>query len=210
MTSVAQHRRRGRPPKSEDGYSETRQTLIREGVAALTEKGFVASGLEELLARAQVPKGSFYYYFPSKEAFGLVLIEAYAAYFNTKLARWLKDDSAPPAERLRHFIADACRGMERHGFRRGCLVGTLGQELGALPDTYRTALRDVLTGWEDRLTACLLPIDPTRARAWARFFWTGWEGAVLRARLERSTAPLRAFEDGFLTLIAAEHASPPR
>ncbi|WP_342626944.1 TetR family transcriptional regulator C-terminal domain-containing protein [Nguyenibacter vanlangensis] len=201
MNSVAQQRRRGRPPKSEDGYSATRQKLIREGVAALTEKGFIASGLEELLARAQVPKGSFYYYFPSKEAFGLVLIEAYAAYFNAKLDRWLKDESTVPVERLRNFIADACQGMERHAFRRGCLIGNLGQELGALPDDYRTALRDVLNGWENRLTDCLLPIDSDRARGWARFFWTGWEGAVLRARLERSVAPLRVFEDGFMALI---------
>lgn len=200
---MVQQRRRGRPPKSDDGYSLTRQRLIREGVAALTEKGFVASGLEELLTRAQVPKGSFYYYFSSKEAFGLVLIDAYAGYFNAKLDRWLKDEKTEPGERLRNFIADACRGMERHGFRRGCLIGNLGQELVALPDEYRTALRDVLRGWEDRLTACLLPVDSVRARDWARFFWTGWEGAVLRARLERSTAPLRDFEDGFIRLILA-------
>ncbi|MFS3137766.1 TetR family transcriptional regulator C-terminal domain-containing protein [Gluconacetobacter sacchari] len=166
MTSMVQRRRRGRPPKSDDGYSLTRQRLIREGVAALTEKGFVASSLEELLTRAQVPKGSFYYYFASKEAFGLVLIDAYAAYFNTKLDRWLKDEKTEPVERLRNFIADAGRGMERHGFRRGCLIGNLGQELVILPDAYRTALRDVLRGWEDRLTACLLPVDSVRARDW--------------------------------------------
>ncbi|GBQ62085.1 transcriptional regulator [Ameyamaea chiangmaiensis NBRC 103196] len=203
MTSMVQQRRRGRPPKSDDGYSLTLQRLIREGVVALTEKGFVASGLEELLTRAQVPKGSFYYYFASKEAFGLVLIDAYASYFNAKLDRWLKDEKTEPVERLRNFIADACRGMERYGFRRGCLIGNLGQELVALPDAYRTALRDVLRGWEDRLTACLLPVDSVRARDWARFFWTGWEGAVLRARLERSAAPLRDFEDGFIRLIMA-------
>src|SRR4051794_35760219 len=57
--------RRGRPPKRVPSYGETREALIRAGVAALSEKGFSATGLDEILRSVGVPKGSFYHYFPS-------------------------------------------------------------------------------------------------------------------------------------------------
>ena len=60
-------RRRGRPPKHLQGFSETRDALLHSGVEILTEKGFSASGLDEILKRVNVPKGSFYHYFDSKD-----------------------------------------------------------------------------------------------------------------------------------------------
>ena len=79
-------RRRGRPPKA--GLVDARDRLVRSGVAILTEKGFSAVGLDEILKSAGIPKGSFYHYFDGKEAFGAALIDAYAAYFARKLDRW--------------------------------------------------------------------------------------------------------------------------
>ena len=78
-------RTRGRPRKDPAEYEERRELLIRVGVELLTEKGFVSTGLDEVVKKAGVPKGSFYAYFESKEAFGLVLIDSYAQYFNSKL-----------------------------------------------------------------------------------------------------------------------------
>ena len=81
MEAGAAPRRRGRPPKSPGGYGQTRNALVRAGVVALTEKGFSATGIEEILQRLGVPKGSFYHYFASKEEYGSELIGSYAAYF---------------------------------------------------------------------------------------------------------------------------------
>ena len=76
---------RGRPSKSAKQTDENRQRLTAVGVALLTKKGFGATGLDEVTAKAGLPKGSFYAYFDSKEAFGLVLIDAYADFFNKML-----------------------------------------------------------------------------------------------------------------------------
>jgi TetR/AcrR family transcriptional regulator, transcriptional repressor for nem operon len=182
--------------------AQTRDKLIRTGVEFLTEKGFVATGLDGLLKAARVPKGSFYYYFDSKEDFGLKIIEAYAAYFNAKLNRCLNDRDLSSRDRIRNFMDDARSGMIRHDFRRGCLVGNLGQELTVLPEQFRRALNDVMRQWEARMASCLNDdYDADTAQNLAVFFWIGWEGAVLRARLERSVLPLDVFGDGFLTLL---------
>ena len=128
-------RRRGRPPKHLDGGVDTRELLLRAGVAALTEKGFAATGIDEVLRRVGVPKGSFYHYFDSKEAFGAALIARYGDYFARKLERHFTDQSLAPMARLRAFIADAQAGMARFDYQRGCLIGNLGQEMGA-PEWY--------------------------------------------------------------------------
>jgi TetR/AcrR family transcriptional repressor of nem operon len=199
-------RKRGRPPKVAGDYRETREALCDAGVAALTEKGFSATGIDEILRSVGVPKGSFYHFFESKEAFGAELISRYAEYFARKLDRFLLDEKLTPLARIEGFCADAERGMRRYGFRRGCLVGNLGQEMGALPESFRAQLVEVLQDWQGRMAACLERARAVReipARAdcaqWAAFFWVGWEGAVLRAKLERKAAPLRLFSELFLT-----------
>jgi TetR/AcrR family transcriptional regulator, transcriptional repressor for nem operon len=202
-------RRRGRPPKGAGDYGETRESLVRAGLEVLTEKGLSAAGLDEILRRVAVPKGSFYHYFSSKEAFGLELVERYNAYFSRKLDRFLSDPSLSPLQGLQAFIADAASGMARHDFRRGCLVGNLGQEMGALPEPFRARLMAVFADWQVRVEACLEAARkageiPQNAdcRRLAEVFWIGWEGAVLRAKLEQNAAPLKAYAEFFLAGIA--------
>lgn len=205
-------RRRGRPPRNPvEPRQDTRELLVRTGVAVLTEKGYSSVGIDEILRLVQVPKGSFYHYFDSKEAFGHVLIAAYADYFARKLDRWFLDAATPPLQRLHHFIDDAREGMRRHGFQRGCLVGNLGQEMGALPESFRAQLEQVFLDWQTRTAACLA--DAQRAgeistrfdcAVLAQFFWIGWEGAILRAKLGRSAAPLDVYAAGFFQLLRGD------
>lgn len=190
---------------SSAAYASTRNVLLRCGMELLTEQGFHATGLDAVLKRATVPKGSFYYYFGSKETFGLAVMDAYDDYFGRKLDRWLANESRAPLDRLHDFVADASAGMRKHKFTRGCLVGNLSQELGALPEQYRARLDSILSGWQHKVASTLLcarqqgalPVDVDCERL-AEFFWISWEGAVLRARLVRSERPLNVFIDSFL------------
>jgi TetR/AcrR family transcriptional regulator, transcriptional repressor for nem operon len=207
--TAAPIRRRGRPPKALAGFSQTREALVRAGVVALTEKGFSATGIDEILRSVDVPKGSFYHYFGSKEAFGAVLIDSYADYFARRLDRFFLNERRAPLDRLHDFIIDASAAMERFSWSRGCLVGNLGQEMGALPESYRQRLFAVFVDWQQRTARCLRLAQAEGAiRAdldcyWlAEFFWIGWEGAVLRAKLERRPEPLDSFARGFFAMIA--------
>lgn len=209
--------RRGRPPRHrsrDDG--DTRALLLRSGLALLTEKGYSAVGVDEVLRLAGVPKGSFYHYFTGKEDFGRATVAAYAGYFAAKLDRWLLDDNLTPLARLAGFIGDAIGGMKRHGFRRGCLVGNLGQEMGSLPEPFRAELIAVLEDWQRRTAACLeaarhageIAGDSDCAML-AETFWIGWEGAVLRAKLERRARPLEVFAASFHRLLPPPAAPSP-
>ncbi|MCA0946879.1 TetR/AcrR family transcriptional regulator [Salipiger pacificus] len=202
--------RRGRPPGVPEA-SQARRNLIRAGLEHLTEKGYSSVGVDEILKTAKVPKGSFYHHFRNKADFGLALIAAYDTYFAGLLDQAFLDEDRSPLERLGLFTLMAEEGMARHGFRRGCLVGNLGQEMGALPDDFRGALVDVLETWQKR-TAQLFRDAQARGElsrehdpdALAEVFWIGWEGAILRAKLELRPDPLRRFTKTFVRLFETQ------
>lgn len=209
MTISKPQARRGRPPKIPREHADTREVLLRCGMQVLTEQGFAATGIDAVLKRVNVPKGSFYHYFDSKEAFGQAVLRRYAEYFARKLDRWLLDEAALPLQRLNNFVEDAKLGMAKYQFRRGCLVGNLGQEVMVLPESFRTELEEVLLDWQQRLTVCLQQAakqgqihTESDCAALAEFFWIGWEGAVLRAKLVQDVRPLDVFSTGFLAAIA--------
>lgn len=198
-------RKRVASRRSTEGYASVREVLLRCGMELLTEQGFAATGLDAVLKRATIPKGSFYYYFGTKEEFGLEVMDAYDTYFSKKLDRWLTDETREPLDRLLDFVNDAARGMAKHEFKRGCLVGNLSQELGALPEPYRPKLDAIFNGWQKKVATCLeaaqrqgtLRAD-INCDDLAMFFWMSWEGAVLRARLVKSPKPLDTFIRAFL------------
>jgi len=184
-------------PKSQPRGDNKRQLLIDIGTAIFTQKGFSSTGLDEIVQRAEVPKGSFYYYFGSKEAFAQEVIRNYAAYFAKKLDRTLGDASLTPLQRLRAFAADATHGVQRFEFKRGCLVGNLGQEMASLQDDFRVLLLGVLNQWRERFRDTIAEAQAAgevastvEPAALANFFWSAWEGAVLCAKLEESTRAL--------------------
>ncbi|ART63187.1 TetR/AcrR family transcriptional regulator [Kushneria marisflavi] len=208
QTPTPSGKRRGRPPKVPRHHPDTREALIHCGVEVLTEQGFVSTGIDGVLKRVGVPKGSFYHYFDSKEAFGHAVLACYADYFARRLDRCLLDAGLSPLERLRHFTQNAQEGMARHDYRRGCLVGNLGQEVTLLPAGFDERLEAILQDWQRRVADCLR-LAQTQGElagdadcdALAAFFWIGWEGAVQRARLVRGPAPLVLFRQEFFARL---------
>lgn len=206
-------RPRGRPPRCGDGFADTRTLLIRHGIELLTERGVSSTGLDAVLRQAGVPKGSFYHYFASKDDFVRAILDHYADYLLARLERTLGDPARSPLAGLQAFVDEACAGVARFDFRRGCLVGNLGQEVGCLEAPLREQLESIFCRWEARLADCLraavaageIPAG-SDCPALAHVFWVGWEGAILRARLMRSTAPMRAFFQLFLATLG--HSRP--
>ncbi|MGV2296363.1 TetR family transcriptional regulator [Morganella morganii] len=136
MTSEIIKPKRGRPPKNHDAGADVKKMLIRSGMEMFTEKGYMTSDINGILKKVGVPKGSFYYYFDSKEQFGLEIMRNYDSYFSRLLDKCLSDTTLPPPERLRLFYRTAKAGMEKYHWQRGCLVGNLGQEVASLPAGY--------------------------------------------------------------------------
>ena len=206
MNQIIPKRGPGRPPKTDQHQRDTRERLLRSGIELLTEHGFASVGLERVLKQVGVPKGSFYYYFSSKDDFAQQVVAGYGDYFAAKLDRWLLNAQRTPLQRLMDFVQDGKQGLERYEFKRGCLVGNMGQELASSHPQLREQLEAVLVDWQERVAQCLLAskeqgeIPPhLDCQAWAEFFWIGWEGAILRAKLSQSLAPIELFSSMYFS-----------
>jgi len=201
-------RKRGRPSKGGLGYENTREALIRCGMELLTEQGFINTGLDQILKKVNVPKGSFYHYFENKEAFGYVVLENYSEYFIHKLDKHLTHSELPALERLQSFMLDAIHGVEKFDFKRGCLVGNLTQEFGCTHEFFQQKLESVFVEWKKKIADCLelakaegsLESNADCAKL-ADFFWIGWEGAVMHSKLQQNKYPMELFAEQFFNLL---------
>ncbi|MFQ0997749.1 TetR/AcrR family transcriptional regulator [Gilliamella sp. CG25] len=189
--------------------NDTKAALIRSGMALMTTYGYLSSNLESILKQVGVPKGSFYYYFKSKEDFGRAIIASYDSFFSHKLDKHLTDSLiSSPLARIKAFYEDAKQGMAKYDFNRGCLIGELIQQESLLPEGYAQLLEQILQNWQTKLEHCLLQAQQcgelssaVNCKALAEFFWIGWEGAVTRSKLIKKSAPLDLFIQLFLDKI---------
>ncbi|WP_005037396.1 TetR/AcrR family transcriptional regulator [Holophaga foetida] len=165
-------------------------------------QGYNATGLDSVLKEACVPKGSFYYYFKSKEDFGLAVIDHFAAHMEDHLANVLRDDVIGPLDRIRNLLKEGLRLITENQCAKGCLIGNLAQELAAQNERFRVRLDEVFRMWRGQIANCLreaqgvaqLPtsLDPDVT---AGFILSGWEGAILRSKVGRSPQPMQDFID---------------
>ncbi|MGD8842954.1 MAG: TetR family transcriptional regulator C-terminal domain-containing protein [Gammaproteobacteria bacterium] len=174
----------------------TRQRLLDEGVAAFLEQGYHGTGLKEVLDRVKVPKGSFYNYFESKEAFAAAAIQHYAECFAGKMQQAL-NDAPDPLTGLRRFFESLMADFEKAGYVGGCLIANLGGELEG-SDVCRETLARAFRDWRNGVTEALrqgqelgLVRSDIDAGALADLLTESWEGAVIRMKIERSLDPLR-------------------
>jgi TetR/AcrR family transcriptional repressor of nem operon len=180
--------------------NETREDIVRIGAEIIGQGGFNATGIDSVLKKARVPKGSFYYYFHSKEEFGLAVIDQQAREFAQVLETYLKDSAIAPLDRIRRYFESRIEVIENNQCRRGCLIGNLGQELASQSEKFRKRLEEVFCSWKMLFEACLeeakqqggLAKDAD-SRLLADFLLTGWEGAILRAKVMKSIQPMQDF-----------------
>src|ERR1700748_3968329 len=86
-----------RGPKPKLG---TREKLIQSGIQAIHASGYGGTSIQNIVESADVPKGSFYNFFPSKEAFAAEVIDAYSNRGQERLRGFLLNQEVPPRARL--------------------------------------------------------------------------------------------------------------
>lgn len=199
---------RGRPPKERRNKLLTRETLLHAGTEVVTEKGFSAVGVDEILQRTGISRCSFYYYFKSKEGFGAELIELYRDGILQELESCLADESLTALNRLRAFVGQRRRALMESGYRCGCLMGKLAQEVNTLPEPFRERIADTFRVWQHAFARGLRLAQEAGeisvgadCHEEATVFWYGWEGAIQRATLELTARPLDLFTDRFFSRL---------
>lgn len=180
--------------------NDTRSEIVRIGTDLISRQGFNTTGIDAVLKEAAVPKGSFYHYFKSKEEFGLAVIDHFAERFAQRLDTFLTDEEIPPLDRIRNYLETGLARVTQNHCTRGCLIGNLGQEMADLNERFRIRLDEIFTAWKERFAACLTEAQQRGdlspgldAQLIGGFILSGWEGAILRAKVMKSPQPMRDF-----------------
>jgi TetR/AcrR family transcriptional repressor of nem operon len=178
----------------------TREHLIEVGLERLRSTGYTATGVKEILDLADVPKGSFYHYFSSKEAFAGEVLRRYGEVEARRWERILGDDTFPPVERLRRYFEELISIYGQRGAITGCLVGGMSLEVADHSAKLRSLLQGAFAQWQEAVAAVLreavergeLP-EATQPDALAGFLLNSYEGALVRMKAEKSDKPLEVF-----------------
>ena len=109
--------------------SDTRATILAAGQRVMSGKGFAAVGLNEILSAATVPKGSFYHYFASKDAFGVAMLESYFMAYHAEMDAMLGSAHGTVAERLLAYFASWKANQSFLDCQGKCLAVKLGAEV---------------------------------------------------------------------------------
>ena len=192
-------------------HPDVRQHIIDTALPIILGKGFSAVGLSELLNEAAVPKGSFYHYFKSKEAFGEALLDSYFADYHKSLWARLKSGEGDAAQRLMSYWTTWRETQASDGPAGKCLIVKLAGEVSDLSEAMRAALQR----GTDRIIALLAEsIDDAIAdgsltppagadeQATALMLYELWLGASLLTKIRREPSALDAALATTTTILA--------
>ncbi|ENO85853.1 MULTISPECIES: TetR/AcrR family transcriptional regulator [Thauera] len=189
-------------------HTDTRQHILCTGKHIIAAKGFSSVGLAELLQASEVPKGSFYHYFKSKELFGQALLEDYFTDYLAQLDTLLQAPGLSGRDRLLRYFEQWRTTQADDCCEQKCLVVKLSAEVSDLSEAMRLTLRDGTEHVIARLGQCiadavedgsLAAVEPLPT---ARTLYALWLGANLLAKLHRNAEPLEQAWSASLRLLA--------
>ena len=195
--------------------SDAREKILTSAQSLIELRGYSALGVAEICKAAGVPKGSFYYFFESKEALALAVIDAQWEAQRRGWTRVLHSDAAP-LERLRQLMseteADQRAGQQSCGTVSGCMFGNLTLELSNQTENIRERLQQIFNAQVEMVEAVITEalkrgdvcVDDTHMAA--RSLIAQLEGQVLFAKLYNNTRRLNTLWDDCLSLLGAHHA----
>jgi TetR/AcrR family transcriptional repressor of nem operon len=195
--------------------SDAREKILSAALSLIELHGYSALGVAEICKAADVPKGSFYYFFESKEALALAVIDERWA-DQERTWRHILTGQAEPLQRLRQlFVATEAAqlaGQQNCGTVSGCLFGNLTLEMSNHTEAVRGRLQEIFEAQVDLVAPVIAEArarnevtvaDPREA---ARSVVAQLEGQVLFAKLYNNTQLLGPLWANCLALLGADGA----
>ena len=182
-----------------------REKLLDQGVHMLMTQGYHGTGIKEILDSVQVPKGSFYNYFASKEEFAAEAITHYIEPFILRLTAHLQTPQVGALSALQNYYAELIVEVEKGGYKGGCLLGNLMGEIGDTSVLCNRALKSAVERYKKLQQDALERAQQEgtvrtdrSAESMADMLVNLWQGALLRMKIEQSVQPLQEFSDTLL------------
>ena len=191
---------------------DVRENILATGQRLMAGKGFSAVGLNEILADAGVPKGSFYHYFGSKDAFGEAMLETYFERYLADLDITLALPGLTMAQRLMLYWKGWQETQSFIDCQGKCLAVKMAAEVADLSEAMRLAIKRGTAGIVHRLARAIeagrdegsLAIDGD-ADSTAHSLYQLWLGTSVMVKIARDVQP---FQTAVMTTRQILHLPP--
>lgn len=193
---------------------QTRTNLLDAAMFLMLEKGFTATSVDEICRAAAVTKGSFFYYFASKEALGEAVLVHFQQKMATMLAHGPYHTLQDPLQRLYAYCDYIAFMLTQPDVPQSCLLGNLSQELAPTNEAIRTVCQAGFAGWTTTVQAELeaarqhyRPQIEFDSQSLAAHLIAVFEGALILAKAQQDIAVVRthlAHFKHYLTLLFGE------
>ena len=182
--------------------TDSRQRFIDAAADLFQTQGYHATGLNQLVSAGGAPKGSLYFHFPGgKEQLAAEALAQSGRRLREQLDAILTSggDLAAAFDTLTALLTDS-------DFERGCPIATIALDAARQSEPIRQACVSGFESWRVTIEKFLTDkgIDATRAAELSTVALAMIEGALLLAKTQRNTAPLRAVADHLRTTFEGE------
>ena len=190
---------------------DTKQRIIEAGAQIIHHKGYNHTGIQEVLTAAGVPKGSFYFYFKSKEDFGLTVIDYFNDLYKQMLYPIVEMKDLSPLKRIEKIFDYFIDFFKEIKYTRGCPIGNLSQEMGDLSDAFSDKLSvsvelisEMYKNLLDEAKKTNLISHGIDSQKTAEFIVSSWHGSLVKMKIVKSIAPLELHKQFIFNILHAK------
>ncbi len=171
--------------------TSTQEKILQAAKTLMLSKGYPATTVDEICAKAKVSKGSFYHAFSSKEELGVSLLEWYHQGGTEKIFGGSFNEVKDPKKKMLEFLDHVDRSSKEL-WHDGCLLGNLGMELAETSPKIRLEVSSHFKKLTHRLEAIFEPAAQSKAanggysaKELAEQFLVMLEGSIVLARVNK-------------------------
>ena len=190
--------------------SDAKEKLMEAAQILIWERSYGATSVDDICAKADVRKGSFYYFFKSKSDLAVAALDAD---WRARKARYNEVFSAtvPPLQRLEKCFALVCERQrelqKKFGAVLGCPYCTVGTEVGLQDENIREKVQEILIGMQKYFESAIRDahaqglIHAPDAKKKAELLFAYFQGTMTQARIKNNLDLLCGLYSGTLELL---------
>lgn len=192
------------------GYKHNIEDVIQRGIELVRTQGYHNVGINQILKVSGIPKGSFYNFFSSKEAFIKAALESYGRDYSSWIRELLHTDDPSPLSRLKSFYKILIDANEADNYAGGCLINTVSNEVGRNNDVVGAAANASFQLLIEAVAECVQQgqdageiITDYSALELAEYLHAGIYGSLSRMKVTRSRDYMDRWYDMTFSFISA-------
>lgn len=195
------------------GYKHQRETILAKGIELMRQTGYHRTGVQEILKACDIPKGSFYNFFESKEQFTQEAIVLYGQAVLRMMQLIAENNQWSADQKIKVFFTALKNDYQAKAWRQSCLLGNLATEIGSeYPQLAQTIAEQlgqwnaVLSNWLSQSNCLSEAASQFTPEEQAAYLFDGFFGALARMKCEQNGRALEVFFRMQLGLLEAQRA----